>query len=86
MLYNNASYPKSRFLTEGLFFANVFRSVILADLGNNQTENLLLDPDLLQHALYPREYDLNRIPRAPLSYNSTNPEWWKFTGIAPPGE
>lgn len=86
MLYNNASYSKSRPQTEGLFFAKVFRSIILADLGNNQTENLLLDPDLLQYALNPGEDDFNRIPGAPLDYNSTNREWWKFTGITPPGE
>lgn len=85
MLYNNASYSKSRPQTEGLFFAKVFRSIVLADLGNSQTENLLLDPDLLQYALNPGEDDFNRIPGAPLSYNSTNPEWWKFSGIAPPG-
>ncbi|KAJ4286157.1 hypothetical protein N0V90_013506 [Kalmusia sp. IMI 367209] len=86
MLYNNVSYSKSRPLTEGLFFAKVFQSVILADLGNNQTENFLLDSDLLQYALNPGEDDFNRIPGAPLNYNPTNPEWWKFAGIIPPGE
>lgn len=86
MLYNNASYSKSRPLTEGLFFAKVFRSLILADLGNSHTENLLLDPDLLQYALNPGDDDFNRKSGAPLSYNSSNPEWWKFTGISPPGE
>ena len=86
MLYNNMSYSKSRPHTEGLFFAKVYRSLILADLGNNQTENLLLDPSLLQYALNPGEDDFNRVPGAPLYYNSTNPEWWKFTGIAPPGK
>jgi len=85
-LYNNASYSKSRPQTEGLFFSKVFRSLILADLGNNQTENLLLKPDLLQYALDPGEDDFNRIPGAPLSYNSSNPDWWKFAGITPPGE
>jgi hypothetical protein len=91
MLYNNASYSKSRPLTEGLFFAKVFRSVILADLGNTQTENLVLDPDLLQYALNPGEDDFNRVSGAPLSCNSTDCgstslDWWKFTGIALPGE
>jgi hypothetical protein len=86
IFYNNASYSKSRPMTEGFFFAKVFRSLILADLGNNHTENLLLDPDLLQYALDPGDDDFNRIPGGPLDYNLTNPEWWKFASIAPPGE
>lgn len=75
MLYNNASYSKSRPLTEGLFFAKVFQSLILADLSNTYTENLLLNTELLQYALNPGNDDFNRIPGAPLSYNSSNPEW-----------
>ncbi|KAH0542166.1 hypothetical protein FGG08_003387 [Glutinoglossum americanum] len=82
-LYNKPSFL-SRPLTEGFFFAKVFRSLILADLGNSQAPNLLLDPDLLQYALNPGGDDFNREPGAPLSYDSKKLDWWRFTAIPPP--
>ena len=83
-LYNNKTLNESRPLTEALFFAKVFRSLILVDLGNNHTENVLLDPKLLQYILDPSD-NFNRQPGAPLRKNNTL-DWWKFQGIAPPGE
>jgi hypothetical protein len=83
-LYNNPSIPESRALTEGFFFAKIFRSLILVDLGNSTAPNLLLNPDLLQYALNPADDDFNRIPGAPLM--STDGEWFKFNAIPPPGQ
>jgi hypothetical protein len=82
-LYNNPSFPQSRPLTEGFFFAKIFRSLILVDLGNTDVPNLLLDPDLLQYALNPAEDDFNRIAGAPL-LNTTKVDWFKFNAIPSP--
>ncbi|KAF2182930.1 hypothetical protein K469DRAFT_690384 [Zopfia rhizophila CBS 207.26] len=69
--YNNPSFSTSRPLTEGFFFAKIFRSLILVDLGNSIAPNLLLDPDLLQCALNPADDDFNRTPGAPLRNTTT---------------
>lgn len=81
--YNNPSLDESRSLTEGSFFAKIFRSLILVDLGNSTLPNLLLDPDLLQYALNPEEDDFNRVSGAPLR-NTTKFDWFKFNAIPPP--
>ncbi|KAI9774453.1 MAG: hypothetical protein M1839_001736 [Geoglossum umbratile] len=83
-LYNNLSSPLSRPLTEGFFFAKVFRSLILVDLGNDQAPNLLLNPDLLQYALNPGADDFNRLPGAPLSHDPQKLDWWKIAALPPP--
>lgn len=83
-IYNNKSDYLSRTMTEGLFFAKTLYSLILVDLGEVQTSNLLLDPELLQYALDPQD-NFNREEGGPL-YNSKGLDWWKFQGISPPGE
>jgi hypothetical protein len=83
-VYNNNSLNESGPLTEALFFAKVFRSLLLVDLGNNHTENVLLDPKLLRYVLDPPD-NFNRRPGAPLG-NSSGFDWWKYQGIAPPGK
>ena len=83
-LFNNPTYNNSRPHTEGLMFAKVFRSLILADLGSNKTENLLLDPKHLQFALNPGPEDFNRIDGGPLASNTKTKDWEKFAGISPP--
>ncbi|KAH0559627.1 hypothetical protein GP486_003857 [Trichoglossum hirsutum] len=84
-IYNNASFSLSRPLTEGLFFAKVFRSFVLVDLGNSQAPNLLLDPNLLQYALDPGADDFNREPGAPLIYDPKKPDW-QFAAFSPPNK
>ncbi|KAI9859123.1 MAG: hypothetical protein M1813_007079 [Trichoglossum hirsutum] len=84
-IYNNASFSLSRPLTEGLFFAKVFRSFILVDLGNSQAPNLLLDPNLLQYALDPGADDFNRGSGAPLIYDPKKPDW-QFAAFSPPNK
>ncbi|KAF2472465.1 uncharacterized protein BDR25DRAFT_14566 [Lindgomyces ingoldianus] len=83
-LYNNETLNESRPLTEALFFAKVFRSLLLVDLGNSHTENVLLDPKLLQYVLNPPD-NFNRQTGGPLR-NTSLLDWWKYQGIAPPGE
>lgn len=84
-LFNNLDFAQSRPLTEGFFFAKVFRSLMLVDLGNSGLPNLLLDEELLQYALHPEGDDFNRIPGAPL-LNTTQVDWFKFNGIPLPTE
>lgn len=84
-LYNNQSNWLSSPLTEGLFFAKVFSSLVLVDLGNSQAPNLLLDPDMLQYALNPSD-DFNRQPNEILGSRSQAYDWFKFEGISPPGQ
>jgi hypothetical protein len=86
MHYNNDSYIFSQPLTEGLFFAKVFSSLILVDLGNSQAPNLLLDPDMLQYALDPSN-DFNRQPNGVLGSGPLSTfDSFKFRGISPPGQ
>jgi hypothetical protein len=82
-LYNNPSFAVSRPLTEGFFFAKLFRSLLLVDLGNTTAPNLLLDEDLLQYALDPGEDDFNRLPGGPLT-GDDKVDWFKFNAIPPP--
>lgn len=54
-MYNNMDgWPYSRVMTEALAWAKVMYSTVLADLGQSQLPNLLLDQTLLQWSLqYP---------------------------------
>lgn len=83
--FNNASHTFGRPLTEALFFAKVFASAVLADLGNNNTDNLLLDEDLLQYILNPDD-DFNRVNDGPLSIEPGTEDWWRVQAIPPPTE
>ena len=82
-LFNNPDFQLSRPLTEGFFFAKVFRSLMLADLGNTDAENILLDPELLQYALDPKDEDFNRVDGAPL-LDTEQVDWFKFNAIPLP--
>lgn len=83
-LYNNESELLSRPMTEGLFFAKAFYSLMLVDLGQDHAPNLLLDSDQLQYALDPPD-NFNRERGGPL-YAADGLDWWKFQGISPPGQ
>lgn len=82
-VYNNESNHLSRPITEGLFFAKTFYSLILVDLGEVQTPNLLLDSELLRYALDPPD-NFNRQNGGPL--HNKGLDWWYFRGISPPGQ
>lgn len=49
--YNNQSLAISAMMTEGRGFSRTFYSLILADLGQSELSNLVLDEDNLQYAL-----------------------------------
>ncbi|KAF2664058.1 hypothetical protein BT63DRAFT_418197 [Microthyrium microscopicum] len=85
MLYNNATVPFWRPITEAFFFAKVMRSLVLVDLGDNKTSNLLLDEDLLQYALSADD-DFNRKDNAPLGTNADKDHapWKSVHGIPSP--
>jgi hypothetical protein len=85
MLYNNLTFPLSRPLTEAFFFAKVFRSLVLIDLGNDKPSNLLLDEKLLRYALNPHD-DFNREGKAPLALDldSGRAPWRSVRGIPSP--
>ncbi|CAI6339316.1 unnamed protein product [Periconia digitata] len=87
--YNNPNFTISRPLTEGFFFAKVYRSLVLVDLGNSALPNMLLDDDLLSYALNPGTDDFNRGPKSPLDRNNNSDDkkkldWWKFDAITAP--
>lgn len=66
--YNDEKLELSRPLTEAFMWNKIFRSVILADLGNTRAENLLTNKTLLKYALDPDD-DFNRVPGAPLEHS-----------------
>ncbi|KAF2728701.1 hypothetical protein EJ04DRAFT_503614 [Polyplosphaeria fusca] len=76
----------SRPFTEGYMVAKIFRSLILADLGNSDAPNLLLEDDLLQYALDSGEDNFNRIEGGPLFPDRSKRDWQLFSAIPPPGE
>lgn len=89
--YNNPNFIISRPLTEGFFFAKVYRSLVLVDLGNSALPNMLLDDDLLSYVLNPGTDDFNRGPKSPLDRNDNSDDkkkldWWKFDGITAPNK
>ena len=81
-LYNNPDYRWSYPLTEGFFFAKVLRSIILADLGDRTTPNLLLSENELKYALAPND-DFNRAAGGLLDQGTTE-DRWLVGGISPP--
>lgn len=83
-VYNNASFELSPPLTEGLWFARVFQSLVLVDLGNSQAPNLLLDSSSLKTALNSTG-DFNRHGSGALA-NATAFNRWKFADISSPGD
>lgn len=82
-VYNNESFELSRPLTECLWFAKVFHSLVLVDLGNSQAPNVLLDDNLLLYALNATG-NFNR-HGGPLANTSAFDEW-KFARLSPPGQ
>jgi hypothetical protein len=83
-VYNNATFALSRPLTEAFMWSKIFRSAILADLGNTQAENLLTNETLLRYALDPDD-DFNRAPSAPLELNLYG-SLWMFAAMPYPND
>ena len=83
-VYNNATFALSRPLTEAFMWNKIFRSVILADLGNTKAENLLTNETLLRYALNPND-DFNRVHGAPLDPANMDNRRWMFTAMPHPG-
>ena len=91
-IYNNKTYAQNYPVTEGLYFAKMFYSLVLVDLGEQKRPNLLLDEQSLRYILDPdlnRNY--NRVQGGYLNNATNNPDtrdstdWWRWRGIAPPG-
>lgn len=86
--FNNVNWTLSSPVTEALFVAKAFSSLILTDVGNNGTANLFLDPTSLQYALNPGNDDYNRVANGPLNLTTTPPDYqfdqFRFNGISPP--
>lgn len=82
-VYNNATFALSRPLTEAFMWNKIFRSVILADLGNTKAENLLTNETLLRYALDPND-DFNRVLGAPLEPASLDNWRWMFAAMPHP--
>jgi hypothetical protein len=80
--YNNRASKFSPLLTEGFFFAKMLRSMILADLGDNRTSNLLAHEDGLKYALGPSD-DFNRVTTGQLTGLAVF-EAFRATKIGPP--
>ncbi|ORY19033.1 hypothetical protein BCR34DRAFT_582590 [Clohesyomyces aquaticus] len=82
-IYNNTAFAISRPLTEAFMWNKIFRSVILADLGNTEAENLLTNETLLRYALDPDD-DFNRVPGAPLEPAEMGNWRWMFAAMPDP--
>jgi len=82
-VFNNAILALSRPLTEAFMWNKIFRSAILADLGNTQAENLLANEALLQYTLDPND-DFNRVLGAPLEPASIDNWRWMFAAMPNP--
>lgn len=89
--FNSKDATKSTFsrpATEGLFVVKALSSLILADLGNNKSGNLLLDSASLQYALNPND-DFNRADGGPLNLTGGYKklfDWQRLYGISPPSD
>jgi hypothetical protein len=81
-IYNSSEYTFSRPLTEGFFFANVYRSVVLADMGVNSSDNILLNKPSLAYILNPDD-DFNRETEYLLGGEKKG-NWWRFNGLSDP--
>lgn len=84
--FNNDTHTLSRPLTEGLFFAKVFQSAVLADLGARAEDNVLVDEHALRYIINPND-DFNRVDDGPLNINDTDSDWWRVRALPrPPAE
>ena len=85
-LYNNPDRRWSKPMTEGFMFAKVLRSMILIDLGDEQTPNLLLKEPDLKYVLAATD-DFNRQgSQDGLLSRGNITGWWRTRGISPPSQ
>lgn len=89
LMYNNDDTTAySGPLTEGLTWAKIMSSMVLTDLGETRSPNLLQDPTLLQWALqYPGDIFRERLNNRACPFTGTNDcdyDWVNYLGIAAP--
>lgn len=91
IMYNSKDTAYSGPLTEGLTWAKIMSSMVLTDLGDSSSQNLLQQPDLLQWALkYPGDIFREKLNRRSCPYinSSATPDcdqdWYNYLGISAP--